>query len=288
MITMEVDKPLQTPRLRFPYYEGMNKFGEKFWLGIYRRNNDFTLPLLESILELCTSTRIGEIHLTPWKSIMIKGIEEEERIQWEKLLSEHGINSRHSSLELNWQLSDMNQEAIRIKNELVKDFDDRDIRTYGLTFAIDTGKPMDISSSIVIKKRPSLFNFWGFVKRFTTYDIHYAPAFSLNSTSHLVYSYDVPWNSLALNLQNLSLRFYKQLSKKDPVVKPVTEKKEVPTDNLYECRHCLTLYHEKYGEPENDIPAGTKFEELPAAYKCPLCENPKSDFIKKDAFFVVS
>ncbi len=287
-ITMEIDVPLQVPRLRFPYYEGMNKFGEKFWLGIYRRNNDFSIGLLESIEEICTKTRIGQINITPWKSIMIKGIVENERIEWEKLLSEHGINSRHSSLELNWQLSDMNPEGLRIKNELVKDFDEQDIRTYGLSFAIYTGKAFDMNSSIVIKKRPSLFNFWGFLKRFTTYDIYYAPDFNLNATHHLVYSYDVTWNALALNLRNLSQHFYQQLSKKESTLPILKEEKEATVENVFQCKHCFTVYDEKYGEPENNIPTGTGFHELPEGYHCPLCEHPKADFVKKDAIFVVS
>jgi rubredoxin len=288
-ITMEIDAPLQTHRLRFPYYEGMNKYGDKFWLGIYRRDNHFSKDLLESIADLCAQTRIGEINITPWKSIMIKGIVEEERIEWEKLLSRHGINSRHSSLELNWRTADMNPEALRIKTELVKDFDEQDIRTYGLTFSIYTGKPFEMCSSIVIKKRPSLFNFWGFLKKFTTYDILFAQDFNLNATTHMVYSYDVTWNSLALNLRNLTHNYYKQLSQKAPQIKPpVKQEKSSALENLFQCRHCMTMYDEKYGEPENNIPAGTSFESLPDTYQCPICENPKADFVKKDAFFVVS
>jgi rubredoxin len=281
LITIDANEPIQVPRLRFPYYEGMNKFGDKFWLGIYRRNNDFSISLLESIYNLCTQTRIGQINITPWKSIMIKGIVEEERIEWEKLLSRHGINSRHSSLELNWQLADLDQESIRIKNELVKSFDEEDIRTYGISFAIQTGKKMDLSSSVVIRKRPGIFSFWGFLKKLTMYDILYSPDFSLNAVNHRTYTSNITWNGLALNLRNLSQNYYKQLSEKTLQKKTVErEEKNKPEEDIHQCSHCLTLYIEKYGEPENDIPVGTSFELLPDNYQCPLCENPKADFIK--------
>ena len=287
-ITMDIEEPLIIPRLRFPYYEGMNKFGDKFWLGIYRRNNDFSLGLLESIYNLCILNKIGQINITPWKSIMVKGIVEEERIEWEKLLSRHGINSRHSSLELNWQLADMNSESLRIKNELVKNFDEEDIRTYGITFAIDTGKKFDKSSSVVIKKRPSIFNFWGVMKKFTMYDILYAPDFNLNATNYITYTSNITWNGLALNLRNLSENYYKQLSKKLPERPAASKEKKQIERDLFQCKHCYTIYDEKYGEPENGIAIGTTFEQLPDSYTCSLCENPKSDFNKKDANIYLS
>ncbi len=286
--TLEIEEPLHVPRLRFPYYEGMNKFGDRFWLGIYRRNNDFSVNLLESIYQVCIQTRIGQINITPWKSLMVKGIAEEERLEWEKLLSKHGINSRHSSLELNWQMADMNPEALRIKNLLVKDFDEEDIRTYGISFAIDTGKPFDISSSVVIVKRRGIFNFWGIFKKLTMYDILYNKDFSLNATNYHTYTSNITWNGLALNLRNLSEHFYKQLSKKESLIEKVREEKVQEEKKLYQCKHCLTIYDEKYGDPESGIEIGTSFDLLPETYKCSLCENTKADFIKMNSENYVS
>ena len=37
------------------------------------------------------------------------------------------------------------------------------------------------------------------------------------------------------------------------------------------CRHCNYIYSEKIGEPHNGIPAGTRFEDLPDTYACPIC-----------------
>lgn len=46
----------------------------------------------------------------------------------------------------------------------------------------------------------------------------------------------------------------------------------------YECDLCGYVYDEKEGEPENGYAAGTKFEDLPDDYECPLCGASKDDF----------
>ena len=69
---------------------------------------------------------------------MVKGITEKDRLAWEKLLGKYGINMRHSSLELNWHIPVADNEALELKNYLVRVLDQRDISTYGLTFSIKT------------------------------------------------------------------------------------------------------------------------------------------------------
>lgn len=281
-ITMDLGEPLAAPRIRFPYYEGMNRFGNKIWLGIYRRNNDFSLALLESIHKLCLDTRIAQIHLLPWKSIMIKGIAESERIEWEKLLSLHGINSRHSSLELNWQTADLDKQAIRLKNALVADFDELDIRTYGLTFAIVTTKPIDVSSSILVVKRKSIFNFWGIFKFLTVYDILYSPDFNFHATEHQYFATNISWNGLSSYLQSLSQIFYRQLSEQKSKIVNAPEEQKITTRKIHQCKHCLTVYDVLLGEPQHDIAPATSFANLPDTYTCPLCDNGKEDFVEKE------
>ncbi len=46
----------------------------------------------------------------------------------------------------------------------------------------------------------------------------------------------------------------------------------------YECDLCGYVYDEKAGEPENGYAAGTKFEDLPDDYECPLCGASKDEF----------
>lgn len=46
----------------------------------------------------------------------------------------------------------------------------------------------------------------------------------------------------------------------------------------YVCSVCGYIYDPAAGDPENGIPAGTKFEDLPAEWHCPRCRQGKEKF----------
>jgi rubredoxin len=46
----------------------------------------------------------------------------------------------------------------------------------------------------------------------------------------------------------------------------------------YECLICGWVYDPAVGDPDNNIPAGTKFEDLPDNWTCPECGASKDDF----------
>ena len=46
----------------------------------------------------------------------------------------------------------------------------------------------------------------------------------------------------------------------------------------YVCLICGFVYDEELGEPDNGIAPGTKFEDLPEDYVCPLCGVGKEEF----------
>lgn len=46
----------------------------------------------------------------------------------------------------------------------------------------------------------------------------------------------------------------------------------------YRCNLCGWEYDEEAGDPANGIAPGTKFEDLPADFVCPLCGADKSQF----------
>ena len=50
----------------------------------------------------------------------------------------------------------------------------------------------------------------------------------------------------------------------------------------YQCPPCLYIYDPAVGDPDNGIPAGTPFEELPDDWVCPLCGEEKSAFVPLD------
>jgi rubredoxin len=46
----------------------------------------------------------------------------------------------------------------------------------------------------------------------------------------------------------------------------------------YECVVCGYIYDEEEGIPEEGIPPGTPFDDLPDDWVCPLCGASKSEF----------
>jgi len=46
----------------------------------------------------------------------------------------------------------------------------------------------------------------------------------------------------------------------------------------YVCSVCGYIYEENLGDPENGIAPGTKFEDLPEDFVCPLCSVGKEEF----------
>lgn len=47
---------------------------------------------------------------------------------------------------------------------------------------------------------------------------------------------------------------------------------------LYVCEVCGYVYDSTLGDVDNGIPAGTKFEDLPADWVCPPCGVSKNHF----------
>ena len=46
----------------------------------------------------------------------------------------------------------------------------------------------------------------------------------------------------------------------------------------YRCILCDYIYDPEAGDPENEVPAGTAFEDIPPDWVCPLCGATKDEF----------
>ena len=46
----------------------------------------------------------------------------------------------------------------------------------------------------------------------------------------------------------------------------------------YECTVCGYIYDEDEGDPDSCVALGTKFEDLPDDWVCPVCGASKGDF----------
>ena len=48
----------------------------------------------------------------------------------------------------------------------------------------------------------------------------------------------------------------------------------------YVCTICGYVYDPEQGDPDNGVAPGTKFEDLPNDWECPVCGASKDDFEK--------
>jgi len=279
-----VDKPLEVPFYPFPYYEGMHRIDAgKYWLGLYWRNNRYDIDFLKAMCDLCAENKIGKISITPWKSFIVKGIPLESKLKWEKFLGKYGINVRHSSLELNWDLPVDDVDALNLKKYLVANFDQNDISTYGLTFGITKRDSDKVNfTSVVIEKNKQPENLQDFVIR-DTYNLLYAKDFDPNNLEYVMHVQDVDKVELPGLLMELSQLYFEQLGniKDDSDTQEQVKDKSSSEEEIYQCTCCQTVYNEVYGDVTQDIAPNTPFEKLSDDYVCPLCEAPKSSFEKK-------
>jgi len=50
----------------------------------------------------------------------------------------------------------------------------------------------------------------------------------------------------------------------------------------YICEMCGYMYDPEEGDPDNDVEAGTTFEDLPDEWVCPICGVGKDQFVKEE------
>src|SRR6187551_2549926 len=205
--TKPAEGPVALAPFKLPYYEGLNNYNDKYWLGIYRRDELISINFLKEICQLCLKTKIGQLCSTPWKTIIIKGIEEKNRKEWNYLLDKFQINVRHAANELNFQVDDNSMTALKLKHHLVKYLNDDDTRTFGVCIGIKTKMKSEVFSSILVRRKPVIrIGKFGFLY---LYDILCAKDFNPNERTGYAYSKDNPKFLLAEQLRRAVLSYYK-------------------------------------------------------------------------------
>ena len=281
--TQRITEELKLPAFKLPYYEGFNSYRNKLWLGIYRREELFPLSFLRDVCLICLQTKIGQLYTTPWKSLIIKGIERVDRNLWDYTLGKYRINVRHASNELNWQVEDLCEEGLRLKRWLVRQFDNEDTRTYGLSFAIKTRPKTGLFGSVVVRRQEAGRS--NQRKALDRYDILHTRDFNPNSKEYILYRKDLEKESLGVYLISLCKYFYEMKSEEDLISRrehhqDALRGAAIPEEKwVFQCPRCQTLYDEQYGDPSNNVAPGIKFEEVTGHYECPTCGTPKKDFL---------
>ena len=278
-ITQTPDEALSLPDFQLPYYEGFNKYGNKYWLGIYNRNEQYTVKFLKDICSTCLQTRVGQIYTTPWKSLIIKDINPEDRKSWNWILAKNRVNVRHASNELNWQLEDLCEYGLKLKQHLVRQFDLVDLRTFKLSFAIKVNPKTGLFGSVIIKKQERVE-----IDQQDKFDILYTRDFNPNSKDFVIYEQNVNYEGLSASLIGLCDYFYDLQTDGDlfTTPEPVEAEKEEQVTYVHQCKNCFTVYDSIYGDAINNISPATTFDLLPETYCCPTCDSSKSDFIEVD------
>jgi len=280
-ITQPATQAVDLPEFSLPYYEGFNRYGHRSWLGLYRRDEQFSVAFLLDICTLCLATRIGELCVTPWKSVIIKGIEEKDRAKWSRVLGKHNINVRHAANELAWQTEDHTDDGTRLKHFLIRYFEKNDTRTFGLCFGVQTRPKSEVFGSILVRKRPLLQ--LGQLALLSVYDLYYTENFNPNSRTYHRFEKGLLKIHLPAQIDRLCRTYSsRRLRETSEVLSVRSEESPVQVLSVppgHQCPHCFTLYDEQYGDARSGIPAGISFDNLPDGYICPTCDTPKTDFI---------
>ncbi|MBC8054014.1 MAG: rubredoxin [Sphingobacteriaceae bacterium] len=284
-ITRNPEEKLVLPDFQLPYYEGFNRYDDKYWLGIYKRNEQYSVAFLKDVCAVCLQSRIGQINTTPWKSLIIKGISADGRKQWNWILAKHRINVRHASNELNWQIEDQCDYALKLKNHLVRQFDKDDIRTFKLCFAIKINPKTGLFGSVIIRKKADSLE--KNREQQDNFEILHTRDFNPNSKDFIVYKASVSLEELPASLVELCDSFY-EIQTNGNIFSAVETNfnEEVKFTEapvlVHQCKHCQTVYDESFGDELSGIAAGTPFTHLPDDYTCQMCESPKEDFMTVD------
>ncbi len=272
-----INHPLIHTDFQLPYYEGLNKYSDnKLWLGIYRRKEEYSVSFLKEICEICLATRIGQLYTTAWKSIIIKNINVKDRDFWSDLLNKYRVNVRHAANELNWQIEDLCEEAINIKLDLVKQFEEADLRTYRLCFAIKTQPKTGLFSSIVIRKRNTKNS-----EGQELFELLHTRDFNPNSKEYITFDDGVAYENLGNKLIEICELYYTLRTQKTESIPKKNIVDKIPEEHndyhVHQCKHCKTIYDKQFGDEVNQVAAGVPFSAI-AKYSCPTCDAPKEDF----------
>lgn len=278
--------PLSFPDFALPYYEGFNRYRDRLWLGIYRRDELFTPAFLIDLCHLCVQTKVAQLYTTPWKSIVIQGIAPGDRRGWDIILGRHGINVRHSLSELSWQVEDISREGLALKHYLVKQFDRDDVRTFGLCFAIQLARSAGLFGLVLIRRQP--VKSASQRRALDRYDILYRRGFEARSDEYVLFRKDLEKEHLGPYLKSLCKYFYEcktgediiphhAYRQKDDFAQSPDQAEVHSAGEVYQCTRCLTAYDPAWGDPDAQVPAGTGFAGL-EAYACPVCGSDKSAF----------
>ena len=265
-------------------YEGLNEArdGSSLWLGVCRSAAGFSPLFLDELAYLCRKYEVGRIYSTHWHSLIIKNIPPASRADWLALIARHGLNLRHDSAALYWQVAD-GYETIR--ERIVQALRAADAGTAGLSFAVG---PKALRSGALIALVPEGRQLFG-----EFFALYHRQDFDRSREHWQKFAGGLGIRELIRAVCELRAQFLAgfQLKLKGPDAAASIDTTVAADENapaatedadpgLWSCPDCRTLYDPRYGDIRSGAPANTSFEELPAEFRCPVCEAPREAFVR--------
>ncbi|HUN54136.1 MAG TPA: flavin reductase [Smithella sp.] len=107
----------------------------------------------------------------------------------------------------------------------------------------------------------------------------------LDCGTHTIFVGQIVDCDLISDAEPMTYAYYQNVKGgKSPKTAPTYAKDETSADShasaSYVCSVCGYVYDEAKGDPDNGIAPGTKFEDLPQTWTCPVCGADKSKFEK--------
>lgn len=268
--TRKIEADLKLPDATTPVYEGFHPTRNgNYWLGLYRKNYAFSLDFIVALCDLCRETRIGKLYLTPYKTLLIKDIRETDRPAWDRLLGRFGVRTNLPAWHLNWQLPNADEHAIMVRNQVLIQLDETDVRTDALSFALNVPFS-EAAASVVLQRNGSE----------TTFDIYQRASHSTTNAQYVLFARSQPLERIGESIRQLSVAHYERLFTPETAFpeQPVEPQAPSPMHLAHECPNCLSRYDARFGEPHRGIAPGTLFANLADTYVCDVCEGEKAQF----------
>ncbi len=270
--TRKVGEELRLPEATVPIYEGFHRGPSgNYWLGLFRKPFTFPLAFIEALCDLCRETRVGQLYLTPYKTLLIKEIRDADRPAWDRLLGRFGIRTNVPTWYLNWQLPNTDTHAIALKNQILHLLEDADVRTDELSFAVKIPFS-EAAAQVVIQQNGSP----------ESLDIYQRASHSTTNAQYVLVAKSQSLAQIGESIRQLSLAYYERLNA--PIVPDFSAEDkpaQQPMRQVHECPVCLSRYDAQYGEPHRNIAPGTPFDQLTDGYSCDVCETEKDTFVEK-------
>lgn len=257
---------------KFPRTEGFQRYGNKYWLGLFARDYKFPISLLESLCQISAQTQSVKLGITPWKTFLFRDIQEKDLPKWSEVLEKYRWNTRHSGLELSWFVTDHDEDAGFLKKKILKKLDSVDVFPAGFSLGIFSEGETQLTHIRVERKyRLPKLKFLG-----SNYSIYYSNT-PWNKASQInpVASVGTSWKTVETISNIISGKIENLYPTKDEEKISIIPKK---SRELYQCAHCLTMYDPEFGDIDQSIYPKTSWEKVPETFHCQVCESSKSDF----------